>query len=136
MRDVLIDTGPLVAVINRRDRYHHWATEQLKQLPSPLMTCEPVLTEAWFLLGRANLGQEMMLQWLERGLLRVQFSLQDSQGRVIELMRQYKSVPMSLADACLVCWSEQRPNSVVMTLDSDFQIYRRFNRLEIPTITP
>jgi len=136
MREVLIDTGPLVAVINRRDRYHHWATEQLKQLPSPLMTCEPVLTEAWFLLGRANLGQEMMLQWLERGLLRVQFSLQDSQGRVIELMRQYKSVPMSLADACLVCWSEQRPNSVVMTLDSDFQIYRRFNRLEIPTITP
>lgn len=136
MREVLIDTGPLVAVINRRDRYHHWATEQLKQLPSPLMTCEPVLTGAWFLLGRTNLGQEMMLQWIERGLLRVQFSLQDSQARVIELMRQYKSVPMSLADACLVCWSEQCPNSIVMTPDSDFQIYRRFNRLEIPTITP
>jgi len=136
MRDVLIDAGPLVAVINRRDQYHHWATEQLKQLPSPLMTCEPVLTEAWFLLGRTNRGQEMMLQWIERGLLRVQFSLPDSQTRVIELMRQYQSVPMSLADACLVCLSEQRPNSTVMTLDSDFRIYRRFNRLEIPIITP
>jgi len=136
MREVFIDAGPLVAVINRRDRYHHWATEQLKQLPSPLITCEPVLTEAWFLLGRTNCGQEMMLQWMERGLLRVDFSLQDSQARVIELMRQYQSVPMSVADACLVCLSEQHPNSAVMTLDSDFQIYRRFKRLEIPMISP
>jgi predicted nucleic acid-binding protein len=136
VKEVLIDTGPLVAVINRRDHYHDWATEQLRQLPSPLITCEPVLTESWFLLGRTNCGREMMLQWIERGLLRVDFSLQNSQARVIELMRQYQSVPMSLADACLVCLSEQRPNSTVMTLDSDFQIYRRFNRLEIPVISP
>jgi len=136
VKEVLIDTGPLVAVINRRDHHHDWATKQLRQLPSPLITCEPVLTESWFLLGRTNCGREMMLQWIERGLLRVDFSLQNSQARVIELMRQYHSVPMSLADACLVCLSEQRPNSTVMTLDSDFQIYRRFNRLEIPVILP
>ena len=50
----LLDTGPLVALLNRRDRYHHWAVRTIDALEAPLLTCEPVVSEAWFLIRRGG----------------------------------------------------------------------------------
>jgi predicted nucleic acid-binding protein len=133
---VLIDTGPLVAAINRREQWHEWSQQQVGQSPAPLLTSESVLSEAWFLLRATDVGRASLLDLLERGVLRVGFTVQDHVPRIAELMRRYADVPMSLADACLVRMSELTVDCVVLTLDRDFRIYRRHGRKGIPLLMP
>jgi predicted nucleic acid-binding protein len=130
---VILDTGPLVAAINAKERSHAWAGEQLKGMVFPMLTCEPVLTEACFLLGK-NYGA--VFHMLDAGFLKLGFSLADEAGVVARLMKKYADVPMSLADACLVRMSEIHDGSKVFTLDRDFKIYRRNGRQTIPLIYP
>lgn len=137
MTRIILDTGPLVSYLRKSDHRHDWAKEQFKRFPSPFWTCEPVLTEAAFLLGRfgGNQNMDCMLELVSRNALRVDFSLASESVRILGLTRQYRDVPMSLADACLVRMSELQPQSLVLTLDSDFNIYRRHGREPIPLIT-
>ena len=82
---------------------------------------------------------EAVISLVERGVLDVSFRLADEAAavaRMMKMMKKYDDVPMSLADACLVRMSEQRPGSVVLTLDGDFRIYRRSRRQRIPTRMP
>jgi predicted nucleic acid-binding protein len=133
---VVVDTGPLVALLNRRDRYHAWARTVLDTIKPPLSTCEAVLSEACFLLRQTSGGQDAILKLLDGDVLRIDFSLSAEATSVRALMARFQSVPMSLADACLVRMTELVPNSVVLTLDSDFRVYRRSRRLVVPTIAP
>jgi predicted nucleic acid-binding protein len=133
---VLLDTGPLVALIDRHDRHHAWVTAQFDQILPPLLTCEAVLTEACYLAPRAGRPAEEPLLLLKRGVLRLAFDLSDDFGQVSSLMKRYASVPTALADACLVRMSELFSDSVVLTLDSDFRIYRRHKRQRIPVLLP
>jgi uncharacterized protein len=73
---------------------------------------------------------------IDIGAIAIAFDLQEQASNVRVLMSRYESVPMSFADACLVRMSEQIPNSAVMTLDSDFKIYRRHRNEEISVIQP
>jgi uncharacterized protein len=133
---VLVDTGPLVAFLNREDAHHEWAKREFALLPPPLLTCEPVLAEATLLLERARVDAVQVVELASRGVLQVVFSVENEASSLIPLMRRYRNVPMSLADACLVRLSEMRDQPVVFTLDSDFRIYRRHGRLVIPTLMP
>lgn len=133
---VLVDTGPLVAFLNRRDRYHAWALAQLAEVEPPLWTCESVLSEACFLLRHQTKGPEALLQLVERGLVQVRFDLQQEILRVQKILVRYGNVPASLADACLVRMAEISSNSRLLTLDSDFKIYRIHGRQSIPAIMP
>lgn len=133
---ILLDTGPLVALFYRRDQHHLWAREQISQLPAPLLTCEPALTEACFLLHRLVGDCDAALEFIETGAAEVAFNLNDEITTVRSLMARYSNVPMSLADACLVRMSELYPECVLLTTDSDFTIYRRHGRKAIPTFTP
>lgn len=133
---VLLDTGPLVALLNARDRYHGWSTQVFGGIERPVLSCEAVLSEACFLLRRLKGGREAVLKLVERGLVRIPFRLETECGSVRRLLARYASVPMSLADACLVRMSEQYPESVVLTLDRDFRIYRRQGRNVVPTVMP
>ena len=133
---VLLDTGPLIALIDRRDHYHSWATQQTAGLMPPLLTCEAVLTEACYLLRNLHEGVQGVLEIVRRGLLTISFRLEDEVARVAKLLGRYADVPMSLADACLVRISEQYAESAVITLDGDFRIYRKNGRQIIPTIMP
>jgi len=135
-RPVLLDTGPLVAVMNRRDQFHSWAQQEMAMLQPPLLTCEAILVEAWFLLGRVPNGRSSLLRFLNQSELRIGIQFAQEKDRLLELMQRYSSVPMSVADACLVRLSEKFPTGVVLTLDSDFLVYRRFDREPIPTIIP
>ncbi len=134
--NVLLDTGPLIALINRNDQHHAWVAAQFNQILPPLLTCEAVLTEACHLAPRTGRPAEEPLRLLERGVLRLAFDLSDNFGHVASLMNRYASVPMSLADACLVRMSELVADSLVLTLDGDFRIYRRHKRQEIPVLLP
>lgn len=127
---MLLDTGPLVALLDRRERLHSRVKAVLSQLPSPLLTVEPVLTEAMFLLRGVPKGPRTVLAMVQREVLRVPFAVGPDARPLEELMTRYSSVPMSLADACLVRLVELMPDASVFTLDSDFTIYRaRKNRV-------
>ncbi len=110
MRDAaIIDTGPLVAFLSERDDAHAWTLAQMTDMAYSLLTCEAVLSEACFLLNRRHASQ---------------------------LMRKYANVPMSFADACLVRMAELYDDSAILTLDSDFHIYRKHGRQPLETIMP
>jgi predicted nucleic acid-binding protein len=132
----LLDTGPLVAFLDRRDRYHRWAMEQWDRIDPPLVTCEAVLSEACFLLRDLPGGAPAVLDLLVRGVLRVGFTVQGEAAAIRRLMGRYATVPMSLADACLVRMVEQHPGSRVLTLDHDFRLYRSHGRRVIPVMMP
>ena len=135
-RRVLLDTGPLVAFLNRRDQYHTWAQSQWNQIEPPMLTCEAVLSEACFLLSDTSHGSGAVVQLLQRGVFSLPVRLEDQAQAVGRLMEKYRSVPISLADACLVRMSELFSSSPVFTVDTDFSLYRKHSRQVIPTITP
>jgi predicted nucleic acid-binding protein len=136
MKRVIVDTGPLVALLNRADKHHQWTRTALEEVEPPMATCEAVLSEACFLLRRTNGGQDAVLELVARGVVSVAFSLAAELLAVRKLMERYSSVPMSLADACLVRMSELESRATVVTLDSDFKIYRRNRRQTIPLLHP
>lgn len=133
---ILLDTGPLVAALDRRDRWHSWAVSQLDKIQPPLLTCEAVLSETHFLLGRTYGGRAALLNLLTEGLIQIPWQLFEEVEAIKVLLLRYESVPMSLADACLVRMAEQYADSTILTLDSDFQIYRMNSDQMIPVIMP
>jgi predicted nucleic acid-binding protein len=136
MTRVLADTGPLVAYFNGRDRWHRWVVEQMTALRPPLVTCEPVLTEACFLIQKSGGQPAELLAWITRGGLEIGVDLESDAAEVARLMHRYRDTPMSLADACLVRLAERIPDCRLFTLDSDFAHYRRSGRQAIPLLTP
>ena len=136
MKTFLIDTGPLIAFIDARDAHHEWVTDQFGRIPPPLQTCEAVLAETFFLLRRYTAGPDALLKLLDRRIVTATFRLDEEISRVGRLLRRYADVPMSFADACLVRMSEIHSDSQLITLDGDFQIYRRNGRQVIPLSSP
>ena len=132
----LLDTGPLVSFLAAGLEHHEWAIEEWKRLRPPLLTCEPVLTEAAFLLKREGRDTDPLFALLDRGVIRIGLSLQEQQADLRALMRRYRNRPMSLADACLVRLSEIHASAEVLTLDSDFRVYRRHGNKVIPLRMP
>jgi uncharacterized protein len=135
-RKILLDTGPLVAFINPRDNFHEWAVTEWSTSSPPLLTCEAVITEACFLLRNIYRGEDEVMNLLEMEVLHIPFCLRDEILAVRQLLTRYQSVPMSLADACLVRMAELYSDCLVLTLDSDFSIYRKNRDRPIATITP
>jgi predicted nucleic acid-binding protein len=133
---IIIDTGVLIAFLIPKDKFHTWAVSQLSQIIAPVMTCEPVITEACFLAQRIHNGQETILKLIQEGHIILPFILSQNIEAIENLMQRYVSVPMSLADACLVKMSEVYENSQILTLDSDFTIYRKQRNQLIPVIMP
>ncbi len=133
---VLLDTGPWVALHCRSDKHHAWATEQFAQHAGPFLTCEAVVAETCFLLARHGFDPAKALALLERGAVRIGMTLPEEVSAVRSLFERYENVPASLADACLIRMSELFDKSKVMTLDSDFHIYRRHGRKAIALIRP
>jgi predicted nucleic acid-binding protein len=126
----------LVAAINRKDVFHAWAVQQLSTIQKPLYTCEAVVSEASFLLQPIYQGRSALLAWLAQELVVIDFQLSAEIAAIQSLMGQYESVPMSLADACLVRMAELRPGSAVFTIDNDFLIYRLNRNQPISVLMP
>ncbi len=127
---IILDTSPLVAFIDKSDRFHSWAVETWKTLSIPLLTCESVISEACFLLQKSYGGKNAVMSLLDSGTISIAFDLGQEIATIRGLMKRYENVPVSLADACLVRMSELIVGSSILTLDSDFRIYRK-NQNEI-----
>lgn len=131
---IILDTGPLVAFIDTSDRFHSWSVQVWTTLSKPLFTCEAVITEACFLVKNVYKGEDTVMELINDGLIEIPFHLNEEVTEIRELMKRYQSVPMSLADACLVRMSELIKDNYVLTLDSDFRIYRRNKKEAIELI--
>lgn len=135
-KTVLIDSGPIVAVLRRRDQHHGWARAHFESSNESFATCEAVISESHFLLEGTPGGVEALYALLERSVIKVPFSLTNQLDETVRLIRRYHDMPMSLADACLVRMAELEEDTVVFTTDTDFRLYRRNGRQVIPVIMP
>lgn len=133
---IILDTGPLVTFLAAGLKHHDWVCEQWQRWRPPFITCEPVLTEAAFLLQREGRDADPLFVLVERGVLRMGLEIEDQFPDLRTLMRRYRDRPMSLADACLVRLSELHSGGVIFTLDADFRIYRRHGNKVIPVLMP
>lgn len=133
---ILLDTGVLVALLSKADQFHQWAIETVTTANRPLLTCEAVITEACFLLQRDSRNQQTVLSLVDRGSVQIAFCLSDEVNAIEQLIERYANVPMSFADACLVRMAELFSESTILTLDSDFKIYRKHRNQELPIMMP
>ncbi len=136
MSEVIVDTGPLVALLVGDDDHHQWTIERLREMRPPLVTCEAVLAEAAHLVRRLHGGRQRFADLLEGDLLRIDFQVMEERTAVARLLRKYADRPMSLADACLVRLAELHDGASVFTVDADFAVYRKHGRRLIPLIAP
>jgi len=136
VKHVVVDTGPLVALLNSRDSHHEWVRKTLDVVEPPLRTCEAVISEACFIVRRLRGGPDAVLELLARGIVQIGFRLDAELAAVTKLMTRYAAMPMSLADACLVRMTELDRRATILTIDSDFRIYRRNGRQTVPVILP
>jgi predicted nucleic acid-binding protein len=122
---ILIDAGPLVALISVADRHHRVCHQTLKTLEEPIGTVWPALTEAMYLLRTSWAAQQALWEMVERGTITLVPLDIDDVPRMRELMEKYRDLPMDLADAALVRIAEREGIRCVFTLDRrDFTIYR------------
>lgn len=136
MAALILDTGPWVALHCRDEQHHAWARSQFAAHPGPFLTCEAVITETCLLLARAGFDPAKALSLLDRGVVRIGMSLAEEAQAVTALFNRYDNVPASLVDACLIRMSELYDPCRVLTLDSDFHVYRRHGRRAIPLLRP
>jgi predicted nucleic acid-binding protein len=127
--DALLDTGVLVALLDRDERNHEACVDFLASFRGRLLTTEPVLTEALHLLGPRHANQEPCLDFVLRGGALLAPATPETLARCRELMRRYRDTPMDFADATLVALGELAGTVDVLTLDRrGFSTYRTRGR--------
>jgi hypothetical protein len=125
VRAVLVDAGPLVAVLDPDDPHHRSCVTALRTIRDPLVSVWPAVTEAMYLLGFSWDRQRALWEMLETEILRLLPLGRDDAPRMRALMGKYKDLPMDLADAALVCVAERDVLHRVFTLDRrHFAVYR------------
>ena len=133
----IVDTGYLVALLNGNDAHHEWAAGLVPALRGPWVTAEACVSETIFLIEECGpAALDRLLSWLGRGLLLSQHALPERLDEVTAELRGYSGRWVDLADACIVCLSDESPNLPVASVDvSDFAVYfrqRRGRRLLLP----
>ncbi|HXM60066.1 MAG TPA: hypothetical protein VN950_04360 [Terriglobales bacterium] len=125
MKRVLVDTGPLIAILSRADQYHEICVETLRHLPGPLFSCWPVITEAAWLLRAYPTAVQQLLRSADSGFLEL-LPLAGEEGEALaEVMKTYADIRPQLADAALVYLADREGIDTIFTLDRrDFSVYR------------
>lgn len=122
---ILVDTGPLVALFDPRNREHRRSVETLRQIREPLLTTVAVLTETFHMLRPDSIGSDRLRDFVERGGLSIWFFDRRALTRAFELMEIYADHPMDLADASLIAAAEALGTRTIFTIDRrDFETYR------------
>ena len=136
MRAAIVDTGPLVAFFDQDEPHHRWVVEQIEDLEQPLLVCEPVLTETMHLIARSTRAQDALFMLLKDAALKIAFRVEEHVAALHQLHKKYRDRPMSLADACVVRMAEIHERHSVLTLDSDFTVYRKHGHVPLALIHP
>lgn len=125
MKRILVDTGPLVAMLSAGDEHHAACVEALRHIPSPLLSCWPVITEAAWLLRAYPRAIHQLLKSMDHGFLELP-ALASSEGKgIAAIMKTYSDIRPQLADATLVYLAHRHGIDTIFTLDHrDFSVYR------------
>jgi uncharacterized protein len=134
MKNTLIDAGPIIALFNKKDRYHDQIKDFLKQYTGILTSTWPVITEVSHMLDFNTQTQIDFLTWVSIGGIRIENIDQEDIIRIIKLSKKYSDIPMDLADASLVSISEKVSIKEIITIDTEFYIYRTFEKEMIKNI--
>ena len=124
MNAVLVDTGPIVALLDRSERRHRECAELVATLAAPLVTCEAVIAEACYLLRGLKGAPIAVLENIESGNFLIPYRMTGRTARLVKWMKKYADLPMDFADACLVDLAGQLGTGRIVTLDNDFRVYR------------
>lgn len=133
MKPALLDTGVIVACLDRSERFHQTCLDAISRLASPLVTCEAVIAESCYLLRRLPGAPEAVVANVGAGIFRLPFSLAESAHQVARILRKYQDQEIDLADACLMQLATALGIGEILTLDGDFEQYRwgRNNKFEM-----
>jgi len=124
VKNTLVDAGPLIALFDKDDRYHSAVKSFLKEYNGDLVTSWPVITEVTHMLSFSTKVQIDFLEWLNRDALNIVNIEPIHLTRIIELTKKYSDVPMDLADSSLIVIAEMKEMKNIVTIDSDYYIYR------------
>ena len=129
MKPVLLDTGVIVALLDRSERHHARCVAVMEGLERPLVTCEAVIAESCYLLRGLPGAADSILENVERGVFQIPFQLTRAPAAVRSTLRKYRDLAPDFADACLIQLADELDTGDILTLDRDFQSYRwRRNR--------
>ena len=133
MKHTLIDTGPCIALFDRDDRFHTDIKSFMKNFRGRLVTSWAVVTETLHMLDFDFRVQVDFIRWVDRGALDIAGPIREDTHRIIELTEKYRDRPIDFADATLLAIAERRQLNSIISIDSDFQIYRtaKGNSLEM-----
>jgi uncharacterized protein len=122
---VLLDAGPIVALLSNNEIEHERARRLFSECAAPFRCCESVIAEACFLMRKVSAGGPAEVISLGRkGVYELSFSLEENWASTEVLMKKYANRPISLADASLIRCAEIHREDRILTFDSDFEIYR------------
>jgi predicted nucleic acid-binding protein len=129
MKRILVDTGPLVAILSREDEYHAACVSALREMSGPLLSCWPVITEAAWLLRKSPRAVQQLLRSIDGGFLEL-LPLAGAEAEAIAaLMKRCEDIHPQLADIVLVYLANREKIDTIFTLDQrDFSIYRSGRR--------
>jgi predicted nucleic acid-binding protein len=126
---VLVDTGPLVAILSSSDEHHARCVEALRNLPGPLFSCWAVITEAAWLLRSRPRAVQQVLNSIHDGFVEILPLSSLEAKEIAAIMKKYESIRPQLADATLVYLAERDGINIIFTLDRrDFSVYRGARR--------
>lgn len=134
MNRILIDSGPLIALFDRSDKYHTASVEFIRTNRSDLVTTLASLTETLHLLDFNHNAQIDFLDWVYAGAITIESILSADLYRIRELMAKYSDLPMDFADACLVFLGEKLNIDTIATIDRDFDVYRMEGKRPFTTL--
>jgi predicted nucleic acid-binding protein len=124
VKPILLDTGCIVALLDRSEQHHRQCAEVVSSLAGPLVTCEAVIAESCYLLRGLAGAAQAVLENVESGAFLIPYRLAGSAAKVRKLISKYASLPMDFADACLVDLASQFESGRILTLDDDLRLYR------------
>jgi len=128
MKNILIDIGPIVALLSRKDKHHKRVLEFTQNYTGRFVTTWSVITEATHLLRNSIQAQLNLLEWIRRGGIEIFQIEKNDVERMITLTKKYSDLPMDLADCSLIIVAEKMAINEIISIDSDYDVYRTLKR--------
>lgn len=136
MKTVLFDTGLIVALLDSSEHRHRTCVEVIQSCTAPLVTCEAVIAESCYLVPKQRGAAERILENVASGAFQIPFQLAGCAGEIQRILHRYRDREIDLADACLIHLANELRTGEILTLDRDFEIYRRGGNKRFTPLIP
>ncbi|MCP9292932.1 type II toxin-antitoxin system VapC family toxin [Gracilimonas sediminicola] len=135
-KTVFIDAGPIVAILNRRDQHHLWASEKISGIEENLVTTSIIISEAFHILRKVPNGIKGLFRTIEEGFIDVEEAYPKNMDYIHKQVLKYSDNDASLGDISILSLVEDSNNAQIFTLDFDFHIYRDLKGNPLDLISP